>query len=462
MDNTQQTVPTSTDQYSSTPPGYSYTTPSPKPKRIGVLIGVVLALVILGGAAYAYFAGYFTSLEQVARDAFVHAKDATGATFDTTITVDTSGLKKESTSRVNPLGDMFAGNSTFTTKGAYDFSDPANTKINATLSLSLGSTALGLEFRAIEGTAYMQLTKAPVIAFIPTLAKAENTWVAFPYKSESKHLTQSPAFSFVGVDPSIIEKLTDEQKAHLGALTKDAHFITITKRLPPEEIQGDLSYHFMFELDRAGIAAYFQEVKEYINEVGKDDSTLSSFDPTTYTKKLNEITDFTGELWIARADKLPRKVVIGFGMPIEEQGTVKVSITSIFKDWNAPLTVEKPAKTLTFEQLFAKLAGMPVTETTTSSSSSQLQADALTKATLSNLRASAELYYDNAGNQYKGVCTSGDFNSARSKYGLTCVDTASEYAASARLSTGAYYCVDSTGASKQVASVVTSTKCPAN
>jgi prepilin-type N-terminal cleavage/methylation domain-containing protein len=94
-------------------------------------------------------------------------------------------------------------------------------------------------------------------------------------------------------------------------------------------------------------------------------------------------------------------------------------------------------------------------------------ADAATKSDLANARAQAELFYDSTSPvTYAGVCTSTSTSSiktmvvdAASKSGaaVVCNDSATAWAASAVLkSVGttaapAYFCVDSTGASKQEA-----------
>lgn len=87
--------------------------------------------------------------------------------------------------------------------------------------------------------------------------------------------------------------------------------------------------------------------------------------------------------------------------------------------------------------------------------------DASAKASMSSVRASAEVIYDNTGNSYVNVCNDGDvgdsatndvgklLTAAGTETGNTadCDDTASAYAAEVQLkSSGAgYFCVDSTG-----------------
>jgi prepilin-type N-terminal cleavage/methylation domain-containing protein len=72
-------------------------------------------------------------------------------------------------------------------------------------------------------------------------------------------------------------------------------------------------------------------------------------------------------------------------------------------------------------------------------------ADAATKSNLNNIRAQAELVYDNDSGTYANVCADSNVTKAVSAAGGTCTDDANEWAASAALKGGGYYCVDYTG-----------------
>jgi hypothetical protein len=103
-------------------------------------------------------------------------------------------------------------------------------------------------------------------------------------------------------------------------------------------------------------------------------------------------------------------------------------------------------------------------------------ADAAIKANLANIRAEAELYFDSTGSTYgssSNSCTSGMFASRDISASITSVTTSSggaaichskatAWALSAPLKTDAtkYWCVDSSGASKQITTKLVGTKCP--
>lgn len=101
-------------------------------------------------------------------------------------------------------------------------------------------------------------------------------------------------------------------------------------------------------------------------------------------------------------------------------------------------------------------------------------ADAAVKSNLSNARAEAELYYDTGTggvNTYAGVCAASGTNiigdnvaaaaSAAADTSPNCTATATQWAASVDLRNGGFYCVDYTGAAKEVtADIGAATVCP--
>ena len=95
-------------------------------------------------------------------------------------------------------------------------------------------------------------------------------------------------------------------------------------------------------------------------------------------------------------------------------------------------------------------------------------ADAAVKANLANIRAQAELVYDNASpNSYSGVCADPGVvaaGTAASNVGggtFVCNNTNNAWAASTELRTANFWCVDTAGASKMISSTLgTATVCP--
>lgn len=73
--------------------------------------------------------------------------------------------------------------------------------------------------------------------------------------------------------------------------------------------------------------------------------------------------------------------------------------------------------------------------------------DAAIKAMISNMRADAEVYYDDHNQSYKGVCSElkNTAKEYRQNFKISCKDSFEKYAVESKMSTGEYFCADSTG-----------------
>jgi len=78
--------------------------------------------------------------------------------------------------------------------------------------------------------------------------------------------------------------------------------------------------------------------------------------------------------------------------------------------------------------------------------------DAAIKANLNNIRAQAELVYDDAGGSYAAVCADTNISRAVVAAGGDCADSATAWGAESQLSTAQWWCVDSTGQAAQFVS----------
>ncbi len=439
--------------------------PMPKKKsHLLLTISIILILLIGGAAGYAYYAGYFTSLEKVSAQAFQGARDAKSAGFDTTLSVDMSALKNMGSASDFLPGDLFSQKLSIVAKGAYDTS-AENLKTNTNLSFDFGSISGAFEFRATDGTLYAQMTKSPTFTFLPVLSKYENKWVSFAYKGQDSPLQGMSSFvPFMGIDSSSIGKLTDDQKTELAKIADNAHFITITKRLLPESMNGVMSYHFNFVLNTQGIKDYMTNVETYIHSIGSQDSYLSSFKTDSYQKDIDSILNFSGEAWIGRDDHLPYKLNISFEVPADEtkpeNGTVKINLVSIFKDWNKSITVDIPQGSESFDTFMSE-----VTNDSMSSARDKAK-DGAIKTNTTQMTVQAALFYD-LNKSYLGFCSS--TNGKKYLAQITkdspssnplCKAGSNGFATSAQLSDGTYWCVDSTGYSGASKQPITGTMCP--
>lgn len=332
-------------------------------KKLFMGVAALVLVLLSGGGAYAYYSGMFLPMPRLLMEAFDGARTAKGASYDATVAISLPKSALEGLSMLS--GGITSGQLSLGVKGGYDISDPENVKSANVITLDLGSVSAAGEIRVLDGMLYAAITKAPAIGLLPVLASYENKWIAMPYGSENGQVIENPAMAFSPIDTSIAGKLTEAEKAELARMFRQARIIKVTKKFSPEMMGGALSYHFAFDLDREGIRAFMEDLELYINTVGKEDSALSAFDLEMASEELDKnLRDFRGEMWVGRADKLPRKISLDFSMITPEfpDESVNVKLVSIWSGWNEPVSVVAPAETFTLQELMAASFGMPLGE----------------------------------------------------------------------------------------------------
>lgn len=434
-----------------------YTLPTePQSKKIIVLIVVLAAVVIGGGAAAAYFTGAFVSLPELTISSFDKARTATSGTYEATITLDTTNLSDRQDNVIKEIVpvELDSKKIYITTQGAYDVSDNTSKKTVSKFDVESGLVQASGEVRLVDGILYAMITQIPKMALLDGLSQYVNKWYSFDTKKKSEI---SLPFDAISEKTSLLKDLTDVQKEKVYSMTKNARLITIVKKLPSEKINGTATHHFTFDIDREGIIAYTEQLKNYLNEIGKENSALSRLNSEISSTELDRIKDFSGELWIGRSDGLMRRAVISFTVHPDSKSSDSIGavITVDFDNWNKIVNIEKPEQSISLEELL-----------TGSLESARGKAqDARVKAGLSNLRPQAELYF-NDNNSYSGLCTSAEVEFIKADIensggtGFMCKAQPQEYVIAVRLpEDGQVSCVDSMGDMRTLGTFPTKTNC---
>jgi hypothetical protein len=307
--------------------------------------------------------------------------------------------------------------------------------------------------------------------------------MVIPYKSKSGDFVTDPVLANVGVDSSVLNKITEEQKQRIYDITEKASFIKITGRHAPALIDGVLTFHFDFDLDREGIIAYAKELTEYAKSIDTNNTDFSGFSSDENIKFLEIFKSFHGEAWIGIIDHLPHKIIATteFVNPKNlDDGVVKVSLITSYRDWNKPIIVEKPQDAKTFKEFMSSATSESISpiESNADNNVSQIEdsilfanankkgEEAAIKSIESSLRAQAELFYDYNNLTYKGFCSSkgqdGAYQRAKElppNTNYKCNDTAKTWNSWAMLNVGEYYCVDNTGFSGTIPAIPKGTSC---
>jgi len=325
-----------------------------KKSKLGLVTSIIIVLAILASGAYAYFSGVFASFEQITSRAFDAAVQADSAYFDTTFTIDLTDLRSDDGDSLLSAENILLDKISITNKGRYDKSDSENTLFENTLFFEHKTTNGSIDFKVTDGTLYAKLVKAPTIQFISVLEQFEGKWFSFPIKNEdTNNMASLPLTGLLGFNTKELQELNADQKREIYDIVRNAKLIRVTQKFAPEIIAGTLSYHFEFELNRAGIMSFLEDLKSYVHAVGKDSSRLSSFDPELFNQELDKIEDFTGEMWIGRSDHLLRKVQFNFSIlhdyrDLEEPRTY-IGAVGVFDNWNEPISVEVPEEVVDFK-----------------------------------------------------------------------------------------------------------------
>lgn len=458
------------------------------------LIIFILILLIAGGAL-AYASGYFISTSNFFSKIIDSSKNNKTVSFDANVNIDGSKMKISET--YASLGVDNTKTANFNMTGTIDMRDSQKLKFDVLYKFKMDKIEAGINIRSINDSIYLNLTKGPNLGFF-SLVPFENKWINISMKDkEGKLNTNNPLFSVSPIDSVLINGMTEEQKQHITDITKTASFIKITKKHLPEMMDGSLSYHISFDLDKEGAVSYFKEVTDYLKSIDKNNTALSSLDTADYDKLMKAINNFKGELWLGIFDNLPHKILIDgdiINPEKPEDGSIKVNMSVVYKDWNKPVTIEAPSNAMTIEEFMASIFGnnafsiMPANETSintnptdtkgvlTSSGVTVVKEDSAVdsplkqididkKNTILGLRVKGELFYDKM-MSYKGFCSSKTDGAYTSAITLPkgsiykCNDTATAWASWIKLSTNDYFCVDSNGAAASSIKLPTGTVCP--
>ena len=279
------------------------------------------------------------------------------SSFDTTISIDWSKVKKAESSSTLLAGLSSFNRARLTVKGAYDLFDQKKLLMENLLILKLGFLEASLESRIIGHTVYGRIINLPPLPITKAWLPYKNQWIVFGREEiDDNSRSKIPAWDFVQTSANIIGRLTPDQQKKLIAITQNAKLIKITARLAPTSINGTIFDHFLFELDQPGIQKYLQELKDYFKSLAKANSPLASLEPMAfYNKNIGKIKDFSGEVWISQRDQLPYKITINFKLLVDpakpEEGFWQINSTSFLTDWNKPKIIIAPVESKTIGEL---------------------------------------------------------------------------------------------------------------
>lgn len=189
--------------------------PKKSKSRLAFVAVIIFLILLSGGAAYAYYAGYLMTSAKFGSGVTSAFNKATGASFTATAHIDLSG-----TGDSNNLLNMLPGFSPvfdLDANGTYGTSIENEASVDATAKVTAGTLTTDASLRLVGTTLFIKLTKIPDVSLMTNYS---GEWLSLPLANT------------IMADGN----LTD-------ASTNAGSKLTITQHFPPEIVNGVLLYH---------------------------------------------------------------------------------------------------------------------------------------------------------------------------------------------------------------------------
>lgn len=388
-----------------------------KPRWHSLKVFMSIAFVILlGVAAYAYYTGYFVSAAQMSAATTKAIHEASAATYETAITIDTTNAKDTTAISILPeLGPTM----TLNTKDAF-VRNGDSVHTSTVLQFASGSVLIDAETREVDNTRYIKATKLPDISLFD-LSNYKDAW----FSVDTAATTEIPLPDNIPIGASKLARLVE-------AAQNNTLPLQITQRYIPETIDGVNAYHFAFTFNN-------------------DLFSQALYDLNIDAKKVG---NFRAEAWIGKNDHLPRKIVAHFTIQLgdDSASTAPVSFTAYFTSWNTPATIDAPTD------------ATPLADAVEVSlkNAQDRSLDYNIRATIDNVHFEAEDYFDANKLSYKNLCTSANIvELLGGTPDAVCRDSVGSYITYAPLSetTTGFYCIDATGIQTEIPKAPKGTIC---
>ncbi len=220
--------------------------------------------------------------------------------------------------------------------GVSDINDPTSPKFSGAITVGtdfipFGQSMLSFDLRVIDKIVYGKLGGLSV----PGVQSDEytNRWFKIDPTQQFVELqTLATPEQTAGVEQVL--NIPQEKLDKLRVAFQSGSFITITKQLEDETMEGVSTRHYQFVLDHEGIRNWVKETTRVL-----EDREATEADIQGVTAFL-EAADVAGEIWVGKKDYLPYKLTL----KIVSKSAIKVTVVleETFKDYNAPVTVNVP------------------------------------------------------------------------------------------------------------------------
>ncbi len=327
------------------------------PKKIAPIIIAIIALLIVGGGAFALMqSGVLKGGSQAtfagAYEAFTKAKTIN---LDETVTLEL-GLKPGVFGGVAPtdssapkLAAPPLTHVTFSLKGDVDKQDLNKPRLDAMIKMIVDSPGFALTYDAemrllSDKDAYFKLNSFPLAGFLPSLPL--NQWIHAPISdTDSQSLSQLPYGAGLG---AVDAKKFDEIKKVFDSAT----LLQLTTRKKGPTTAGEQTEILGFTIPKENLIAFLKNASSAFGQPMSDD------DASDLAKTLDK-AEITGDMIIGRSTGRPYavnyRIVPNIASLEQYVDRLVLTGTVTFSNYDKPIMIETPTGALEIRNVFQML-----------------------------------------------------------------------------------------------------------
>lgn len=312
-----------------------------KPKKKGLLIGLIVAIAILllgGGAAAAYYSVILPNKpENILKAALANSLSDKMSSVNAKGTVS---IKEKESNQTFSVDYTAASND----QGVFDFKseiDAAVTKATFEMRSADGKDFY-MKVGGLEGLPELLAATGDESAmmYAPMIDSLNDQWIEIT-ESMIKNLTGGETLNL---------KMSDADRQKLVKAYQDHEFITLQEKLADEKIEGKDSHHMKIAVSKEELKGFVAAVKDAKVENYK----LTQDDVNKFNDAVKNVdfSKYPVELWISKDEKLVNQVKFRYS-----DKEMEVDYRMTMTDFNKPVTVTKPSDPKSILDVIGELFG---------------------------------------------------------------------------------------------------------
>ncbi|MDP3964664.1 MAG: hypothetical protein Q8Q20_03355 [bacterium] len=306
--------------------------------RTRITIIVLIAIVLIaGGSLFVYGQVPFTDVvftkpfledppEKVVSDAFNSLSEMQSTKIDAAMNMDFGGNE---------------GRYSLTVSAATD-SATRSSETTMRIDTDLAGN-IEIQTKSIGDKMYFYVDSLPSLPFSDAQTQELNELVGRWYYLDTQELTAFLQENFSNSADPFLEEVrsldmtfNEAEQEELANVLKQTLaknvFVTVTKRLPDEEISGVKCYHYVYEVDTQKFSQFIKELLPSVFEIlgyPQDMIEIAFEDDKIRTELIEFLNVQGGEVWVQKDTHWPRKMSLTAKPETEGSLTMELNITEV-------------------------------------------------------------------------------------------------------------------------------------